>query len=58
MTEIIFAFPFRRTPPLTCVWYETGHPAQPLACRWIANEPATAGSRFPFATHVQTRISA
>jgi hypothetical protein len=53
MTEIILTFPVRRISPLSCVWFETGNPAQPLACRWIENEPATAGSRFRFATHAE-----
>ena len=49
MTEIILTFPVRRTAVLICVWYETGNPARPLACRWIAQEPADAGSRSALA---------
>lgn len=36
MTKIILSFPMCRRAPLFCVWFETGNPAQPLACKWIA----------------------
>jgi hypothetical protein len=29
-----------RAVALKCVWVETGNPAQPLACRWVANPQA------------------
>jgi hypothetical protein len=45
MTKITFTFPVRRTAPLYCVWFETGNPAQPLACKWMASEEAEASSR-------------
>ena len=44
MTEIILTFPVRRTAPLTLVWFKTGNPAQPLACRWTASKQAAAES--------------
>lgn len=37
MTKIIFAFPVRNRTLLTRVWFETGNPRQPLACKWIAS---------------------
>lgn len=54
MTQIILTFSVRRTSPLSCVWFETGNPVQPLACRWIANEPAAAGSQSGSGTHAKT----
>lgn len=43
MTEIILNFPVRNRARLSCVWYETGNPTRPLACKWIAEgETATA----------------
>ena len=45
MTEMILTFLVRRTASLIRVWYATGNPACPLACRWIAQEPADADSR-------------
>ena len=44
MTEIILTFPVRRTPTLSRVWFETGNPAQPLACKWTTSEQAESGS--------------
>lgn len=49
MTETILTFPVRRTPVLCRVWFETGNPAQPLACKWIATGPAEGGSQPPSA---------
>ena len=40
MTEIILAFPAVKRMALSCVWFETGNPAQPLACKWIVSQPA------------------
>ena len=42
MTEIILNFPVRSRARLSCVWYETGNPARPLACKWIDNSAAAA----------------
>ena len=36
MTEIILTFPVCKAVPLSCVWINTGNPAQPLACKWTA----------------------
>ena len=46
MTEIILTFPVRRAKVLSCVWYETGNPARPLACKWVAGEQAARDPRF------------
>jgi hypothetical protein len=47
MTEIIFTFPVRRTTPLSCVWIETGNPAQPLISKWISRPKAGADLTAP-----------
>ena len=43
MTEIILTFPARRAARLSCIWFETGNPAQPLARRWVADGETGAG---------------
>jgi hypothetical protein len=42
MTKFIYTFPIptKNRASLTCVWTETGNPRQPLACRWVARDPA------------------
>jgi hypothetical protein len=45
MIEIILTFPVRRAPTLSRVWFETGNPAQPLACKWIASEQTESCTR-------------
>jgi hypothetical protein len=45
MTRIILAFPLNRTAAaLSCVWFTTGNPAHPLACKWVARDELDAGS--------------
>jgi len=55
MTNIILNFPVRRMVPLTCVWYATGDPARPLACRWIANNEAGSEAEAASAAGAGTR---
>ncbi len=50
MTEIILSFPVRGATRLSCVWFETGNAAQPLACKWIAIELAGAEPESASAT--------
>ena len=40
MTEIILTFPAVKRATLSCVWFETGNPTRPLACKWIVAGPA------------------
>lgn len=42
MTDIILSFPVRRTARLSCIWIETGNPAQPLICKWITPQQSGA----------------
>ena len=42
MTKIILTFPVGRKAPLSCVWIETGNPAQPLVCKWISRAKSSA----------------
>jgi hypothetical protein len=44
MTQNILTFCLRRKAALACVWYETGDPARPLACKWILREQEAADS--------------
>jgi hypothetical protein len=44
MTQNTLTFSFRRKAALACVWYRTGNPARPLACKWVLREQAAAGS--------------
>jgi len=46
MTEIILNFPARNVAPLSCVWIETGNPAQPLVCRWAPREKSSSVRSF------------
>lgn len=68
MTPIILSFPVR-VARLKCIWLETGNPARPLACRWVANpqakheaaaEPETAQevARWPLRRARAVRASA
>lgn len=34
MAKTVLNFRTRRISSLSCVWIETGNPAQPLVCRW------------------------
>jgi len=43
MTEIILKFPMRKVAGLTCVWIETGNPAQPLVRKWVSRQKSGAG---------------
>jgi hypothetical protein len=43
MTRITVTFPLRRVAPLSCVWIETGNPAQPLVCKWTSRPKAAGG---------------
>jgi hypothetical protein len=52
MTKIILTFPVYRSARLSCVWYETGNSARPLACRWVpsvevSNEVQSATAADP-----------
>ncbi|SPE28392.1 hypothetical protein SBA5_650030 [Candidatus Sulfotelmatomonas gaucii] len=40
MTEIILTFPVRRRASLSCIWFKTGNPVRPLACKWVVSEQA------------------
>ncbi|MGA2753443.1 MAG: hypothetical protein ABSE53_06715 [Terracidiphilus sp.] len=40
MTQIILTFPVRRRASLSCIWFETGNLARPLACKWVVSEQA------------------
>jgi hypothetical protein len=40
MNNNFFQVPVFRRPQLSCTWVDTGDPAQPLACRWIARRRA------------------
>jgi hypothetical protein len=42
MKNDIFQLPAFRRAPLSCVWVDTGDPAQPLACLWIVRRRAQA----------------
>jgi hypothetical protein len=42
MTKTVITFPVRRTTKLFCVWFETGNPNQPLACKWVTGRHASA----------------
>jgi len=54
MTKIILAFPLNRTAAtLSCVWFTTGNPAHPLACKWIPRDELDAGSRTSCFTRPQ-----
>ena len=46
MTKTILSFPVRFATSLYCVWFETGDPARPLACTWIASEIEDSESAF------------
>jgi hypothetical protein len=35
MTETLFVLAAVERSTLSCVWVDTGNPAQPLACIWI-----------------------
>jgi hypothetical protein len=35
MTKAIFVLPGAERSALSCVWIDTGNPAQPLACVWV-----------------------
>jgi hypothetical protein len=35
MSKTFFVLPGVERSTLSCVWFETGNPAQPLACLWI-----------------------
>jgi hypothetical protein len=35
MTNTILTFPIISRSPLSCTWFETGNPNQPLACVWL-----------------------
>jgi hypothetical protein len=35
MTKTVFVLPGVERSALSCVWVDTGNPAQPLACVWI-----------------------
>ena len=35
MKRVIFIAPIAQRNGLSCVWIETGSPAQPLACVWV-----------------------
>jgi hypothetical protein len=46
MTEIILSFPVRNRASLSCMWIETGNPAQPLVCQWIARHQTESVHKF------------
>jgi hypothetical protein len=54
MTQIILTFPVRRRASLSYIWFVTGNPVRPLACKWVVSDQAADdyGPAFTAALHV------